>query len=194
MKKVMTIAALVVALTLALTCVAFAAQTAPTAPGTKKNAAARLEKAKKRIANMVERADKMKARALKRVKKADARFQKAVDKLKSQGKDVSKLLADREVLASKVKVAEQDFDAIVAKLKEAEGLAAESTLEQFRAALQEAKELRGRVRTDLQEIRNYAKTVIIPLIKELNGGQKPRQNSGQNQNVTPNTQAVPITL
>jgi len=194
MKKVMTIAALAIALTLALTCVALAAQTAPTAPGNKKNAEARIEKVKNRIAKMIERADKMKAKALDRVKKADARFQKAVDKLKSEGKDVSQLLADRDVLASMVKVAEQDFDAVVAKLKEAEGLATQSTVQQLKAAVQEAKVLRSRVRADLQEIRKYAKTVILPLIKELNGGQKPKQNSVQNQNATPTTQAALITL
>lgn len=56
---------------------------------------------------------------------------------------------------------------MISKLKEAEGLASEKTLEQFKAALKEAKELRGRVKADVREIKQYARTVIRPAIKAL---------------------------
>jgi DNA repair exonuclease SbcCD ATPase subunit len=190
MKKVLIVAALATVLALAVTGVAVAAQTTPTGPGTKTGT--RVEKAKQRIANMIDRLEKTKAKALDRFKKVDERLKQAIDKLKSQGKDTSKISADRDVILSMVKTAEQDFDAAISKLKEADGLAAQSTIEQFKAALKEAKELGKRVRTDVKEIRKYIRTVLIPQIKPAAGKGAPNQNQNQNQNN--NGQLAPITL
>jgi DNA repair exonuclease SbcCD ATPase subunit len=134
----------------------------------KKNAGARLEKARERISKAIERAGKVKDKALARAKKAEDRLDKIIAKLKEQGKDVSRLLEYKEVL----KTAESDYEALISKLKEAEGLASEKTLEQFKAALKEAKELRGRIKADVQEMKQYTRTVVRPAIKELAGNGK----------------------
>ena len=178
MKKA-AIVVVFVALTLALAGTALAAQQAPSS-GNKKNAAARLEQVKKRITKRIARVEKMKAKALAKESKADARLKKAIDALNKQGKDTSKLVADREVALSKVKTAKTDFDALVGKMKEARGLAAEATLEQLKAAQQAAKELGTRVRNDVKDIRQYVKTVLLPEIRNLkgaNGGNKKQSNT-----------------
>jgi hypothetical protein len=178
-KKAAIVAALFVVLTLALAGTALAAQQAP-ASGSKKDASARLEQVKKRIAKRIERVEKMKAKALARASKADARLKKAIDTLKAQGKDTSKLVADREVALSKIETAKADFDALVKKMKEAQGLVTAATLEQLKAAQQAAKELGMRVRSDVKDIRQYAKTVLLPEIRSLkgtNGGGKKQTNT-----------------
>jgi chromosome segregation ATPase len=172
MRKIVIIAALVAALTLGLAGAALAQQTTPSGSVGKKNAGARLEKARERISKAIERAGKVKDKALARAKKAEDRLDKVIAKLKEQGKDVSRLLEYKEVLASKLKTAESDYEALISKLKEAEGLASEKTLEQFKAALKEAKELRGRIKADVQEMKQYTRTVVRPAIKELAGNGK----------------------
>ncbi|MCX6654544.1 MAG: hypothetical protein NTY03_05410, partial [Candidatus Bathyarchaeota archaeon] len=128
MKKTLIVAALVAVLTLALAGAVLAQQPSPSGSVGKKNAGAGLEKAKVRLTKAIERARKRKDKALERAKKAEARFKEITDKLKAQGKDISKLLADRDVLESKVKTAEADYEALISKLKEAQGLASENTL------------------------------------------------------------------
>jgi len=178
MKKA-AIVVVFVALMLALAGTALAAQQAP-ASGNKKNATAKLEQVKKRITKRIARVEKMKAKALAKESKADARLKKAIDALNKQGKDTSKLVADREVALSKVKTAKTDFGALVGKMKEARGLAAEATLGQLKAAQQAAKELGTRVRNDVKDIRQYVKTVLLPEIRNLkgaNGGNKKQSNT-----------------
>ena len=167
MKKTVVITGLVAVLMLGLAGVALAEKTAPNGSVGRKNAGARLEKAKERISKTIERAEKVREKALERAKKGFDRLNKVIGKLEEQGKDVSRLIEYREVLASKLKTAESDFDALISKLKEAEGLASEKTLEQFKAALKEAKELRGRIKADVREMKRYARTVIRPAIKAL---------------------------
>jgi len=172
MKKVLIIAALVAAITLGLGGIAVAQQTSPTSPAGNKNAGARIENAKKRIAKAIERAGKVKDKALKKAKNAEDRLNKVIGKLQAQGKDVSKLLQYKEVLASGLKTAESDYNALISKLKEAEGLASATTAVQLKAAVKEAKQLRGRVKADVKEMKQYAKTVVRPAIKSLMGKTK----------------------
>lgn len=167
MKKKLVITGLVAALVLGLAGVALAEQAAPNGSVGKKSAGARLVKAKERISRAIERAEQFKEKALERAKKGYDRLNQVIGKLKEQGKDVSKLVEYRGVLASKLKTAESDYDALISKLREAEGLASEKTLEQFKAALKEAKELRGRVKADVREIKQYTRTVIRSAIKAL---------------------------
>jgi DNA repair exonuclease SbcCD ATPase subunit len=172
MKKILIIAALVAAFTLALGGIALGQQTSPTAPTGNKNAGARIEQVKQRLAKAIERAGKVKDKALKQAKAGEERLDKAISTLKGQGKDVSKLLQYKEVLASGLKTAESDYNALISKLKEAEGLASAATAVQLKAALQEAKQLRGRVKADAKEIKKYARTVVRPAIKKLMGKSK----------------------
>lgn len=166
MRRAIGIAAVVVVVTLALTGFASAAQTAPSG---KKDAGARIEKAKNRIEKMISRAEQMKKKAINRTRKARDKLNKVAGELKAQGKDISKLLADLDVLESKLKTAGQDADALINKLKEARGLASQATVEQLKAALKSAGEIRGRVRADIKEIRQYVRTVIRPEIRSLRG-------------------------
>ena len=172
MKKVLIITALAAALALGLGGIALAQQTSPTAPSGNKNAGARIEQAKQRLAKAIERAGKVKDKALKQAKTAEDRLDKAISTLKGNGKDVSKLLQYKEVLASGLKTAESDFNALISKLKEAEGLVSAKTAIELKAAVKEAKQLRGRVKADVKEMKQYAKTVVRPAIKSLMGKTK----------------------
>ena len=167
MKKILIVTALVAAITLGLGGIAVAQQTSPTAPAGNKNAGARIEQAKQRIATAIERAGQVKDKALKLVKNGEARLNKAIATLKAQGKDVSKLAQYKGVIASKLKTAQSDYNALISKLKEAEGLVSATTVVQLKAAVNEARVLRGRVRTDVQEIRQYTRTVVRPAIKAM---------------------------
>ena len=172
MKKILIIVALVAAITLAFGGIAVAQQTSPTGPAGNKNAGARLQQAKQRIATVIERAGQVKDKALKLVKNGEARLNKVVATLKAQGKDVSKLGQYKEAIVSELKTAQSDYNALISKLKESEGLVSATTLVQLKAALQEAKVLRGRVRTDVQDIRKYTSTVVRPAIKSMMGKTK----------------------
>jgi hypothetical protein len=163
MRRILTVLVIAIGLTVALSAVALAA------PAAGKGGALNPEKAKKRISNEIKRAEQMKAKSVAKLKKADERLTKAMDQLKAQGKDISKLTADRDVLASKVQSADKDVEAFINKLKDAEGLAATATIEQFKAALVSAKELRRRVKADVKDIKVYMKTVILRDIRNLKG-------------------------
>ena len=71
MKKILIIVALVAAITLAFGGIAVAQQTSPTGPAGNKNAGARLQQAKQRIATVIERAGQVKDKALKLVKNGE---------------------------------------------------------------------------------------------------------------------------
>ena len=163
MRRMFVVFLVVIVLTLALSVAALAA------PANGKGGALNPESAKQRIASAIKRAEQMKTKSVAKLKKADERLTKAMDRLKAQGKDISKLTGDRDVLVSRVKSADRDFEALINKLKEAESLAATATLEQFKAALVSARELKRRVMTDVKDIKVYAKTVILRDIRSLKG-------------------------
>ena len=181
MKKLLIITALAAAFALGLGGIALGQQTSPTAPTGNKNAGARIEQVKQRLANAIEKAGKIKDKALKQAKAGEDRLDKAISTLKGQGKDVSKLVQYKEVLASGLKTVESDYNTLVSKLKEAESLASATTPVQLKAALKEAKQLRGRVKTDVKEIRKYTRTVVRPEIRKLTGKSK---SSGTQKNQT----------
>lgn len=154
----------VLSLVLAGTALAAPTSSQPSKDGT--DGAARLEKAKQRIAAMVERMEKVKDKALKTWEKAEARLAEAARKLESEGEDTAKLLAAGEAARSMVKMLEKDLDTLAAKLKEASKLATQETMEQFKEALRSAKELWSRVREDVKELKTYIRTNIKPLLKQ----------------------------
>jgi phage shock protein A len=125
-----------------------------------------LEAARKRIDRMITRLNGMKDRRLAGFKKIQARLDKAIETLAAKGLDVSKLKSDEEALVTKVNAASAKCDQVIAALQNAK---AADSLDSLKAAAKDAMAGARELRSDMKEIRTFARTVIKADIKALRG-------------------------
>jgi phage shock protein A len=135
-------------------------------PQQQQGAGNNLEAARKRIDRMITRLNGMKDRRLAGFKKIQARLDKAIETLAAKGLDVSKLKSDEEALVSKVNAASAKCDQVIAALQNAK---AADSLDSLKAAAKDAMAGARELRSDMKEIRTFARTVIKADIKALRG-------------------------
>jgi len=199
MRRLLIGVSLALVLGLLTAAVAFALQTAQTAPGPIQQKRqqqqtqtqqltpqqqARAKRIQERIGLVISRFNALKERHIATYQRIKARVQQIVTTLSARGYDTSRLAQDLQTFDSKVVKAGQDYVTFIGYMTTAQQYAPYESQGQFLAAIQSARQQLRVFRSDLLDARNYYWTVIRPDVVALKA-QKPATQPAAP--TTPNT-------
>lgn len=125
------------------------------------------EMLQQRIELLIARFENNKERHVEAYNRAKEKVKQLLESLQAKGYDVSKLAQDLQTWDAMIVKFAQDYAAFIAKLKELSELAVGDSEGQFRAGLQEARQLLRQVQQDAMDIRLYYQQTIRSDIQDL---------------------------